>query len=43
MKTVKIVNCKYDLKYEIVEGDYLSRFDTAKKLIEKKLGLTTVW
>lgn len=40
---LKMLFDKYDLKYEIVEGDYLSRFDTAKKLIEKKLGLTTVW
>lgn len=40
---LKMLFDKYDLKYEIIEGDYLARFDKAKKLIKEKLGLTTKW
>ncbi len=40
---IKSLFNKYNLKYEVISGDYLTRFDTSKKLIEKELGLTTVW
>lgn len=34
---------RYNLEYETINGDYLTRFDASKKLIEKRLGLTTIW
>lgn len=34
---------RYGLRYETVGGDYLDRFDTAKRLIESRLNLTTQW
>ena len=40
---LKMLFDRYDLKYESIEGDYLTRFDKAKKLIKEKLGLTTIW
>ena len=40
---IKALFDRYDLKYQTVSGGYLARFDTAKKLIEQELGLTTVW
>ena len=32
-----------NIKYHCVSGDYLARFDEAKKLIKSELGLTTQW
>ncbi len=40
---IKALFNKYNLRYEVISGDYLTRFDTSKNLIEKELGLTTVW
>lgn len=40
---IKALFEQYNLKYISISGDYLTRFDTAKKLIKQKLGLTTVW
>ena len=40
---LKNVFDRYNMKYETISGDYLARFDTAKKLIEEKLNLNTKW
>lgn len=40
------LNWWYDsnfIKYTTISGDYLNRFDTAKRLIEEKFGITTQW
>lgn len=42
-RQLKDIFDKYGLKYETVGGDYLKRFDTAKRLIEEKLNLKTNW
>jgi HTH-type transcriptional repressor of NAD biosynthesis genes len=31
------------IKYEVLDGDYLDRFNKAKKLIEEKFGVKTIW
>lgn len=33
----------HGMRYEKIQGDYLQRFDQAKKLIEERFGLTTQW
>lgn len=40
---LKMLFDKYNLEYETISGDYLTRFDISKKLIKNKLGLTTIW
>ena len=40
---IKRILDKYGIEYETINGDYLNRFDTAKKIIEKKFKLTTKW
>lgn len=40
---LKAIFNKYNVKYEQISGDYLQRFDTAKDLIAKKLGVEAKW
>ena len=40
---LKSIFDKYKVKYEQIGGDYLKRFDKAKKIIEEKLNINTKW
>lgn len=40
---IKTLLNENNLKYYSISGDYLSRFNEAKQLIEKDLGITTQW
>lgn len=42
-RQIKALFDRYGLQYETISGDYLERFNTAKKLIEEQLNLTTKW
>lgn len=40
---IKHILDEHNINYHCINGDYLNRFDVAKKLIEKELKLTTKW